>query len=293
MLGEKKKIVFIVNPISGLRSKKNLPNLISQNIDRKTYEVEVVYTEYAHHATEIATRCVDEKVFCVVAAGGDGTVNEVAKALVHSNTILGVIPLGSGNGLARHLNIPLDTKKAIELINNKHSIRIDYGKLNGQIFFCTAGIGFDALISKRFANSKLRGPVSYVGNILKEYPKYTPKDYTLICDDSIYRERAFMITIGNAGQFGNNAFITPNADIQDGLLDITIVKPFRIKETPLLLYQLFHKHIDANPRVKSLVNKKVRIILPEPQIMHIDGDPILVKDHANIEIVEKALRVIA
>ncbi len=293
MLEVKKKIVFIINPISGLRSKKNLPNLIYQNIDSKTYDVEVFYTEYAHHATEIAKRSVDESAFCVVAAGGDGTVNEVAKALLHSSTRLGIIPLGSGNGLARHLNIPLDIKKAIELINSNQLITIDCGKLNGQIFFCTAGIGFDALISKRFANSKMRGPASYLGNILKEYPRYTPKDYTLICDDSIYKEKAFMITIGNAGQFGNNAFITPNANIQDGLLDITIVKPFKLQETPLLLYQLFDKHLDSNPRVKSLVNKKIRIILPEPEIMHIDGDPIKVKDKADIEIVEKALQVIA
>ena len=154
---DRQRLRFIVNPYSGVNKKESVLNNIPQYIDTDKFSYEICITEYAGHAEVFAKEAVECGVDVVVAVGGDGTVNEVGRALVHSSTILGIIPCGSGNGLARHLNISTDTKKAIEVINACQVRNIDYGKINGYPFFCTCGIGFDAYISHKFALSKRRG----------------------------------------------------------------------------------------------------------------------------------------
>ena len=156
----KRKIVFILNPHSGTDNKTRMPKLIEDNIDKKAFDYEVVFTEYAGHAADIAYDCANKGVDIVVAVGGDGTINEVARSIVHTNTALGIIPCGSGNGLARHLCIPLDPKKAIALINKACIESLDYGVINGLPFFCTCGMGFDAFISFKFAGAGKRGPLT-------------------------------------------------------------------------------------------------------------------------------------
>ena len=155
-VADKEKILFIINPKSGVQSKKNVPAMVEKYIDRNRYELFVEYTAYAGHATEIAASAVNDGFDVVVAVGGDGTVNEVARALVHTKTALGVIPCGSGNGFARHIGIPVDVRKAIRFINKAETVSIDYGKLNGSPFFCACGVGFDALVSIDFANGNTR-----------------------------------------------------------------------------------------------------------------------------------------
>ena len=162
-----KKIVFIYNPISGVSGKRMIVSQIESRLDRTLYSYHIRKTEYAGHATELAREAVSEGADVVCAIGGDGTVNEVGRALIDTNTALAIIPSGSGNGLARHLHIPLDPISAIQLINEGTVRKMDYGVINLHPFFCTCGVGFDAFISEKFAKSKIRGPIAYIENVLR------------------------------------------------------------------------------------------------------------------------------
>ena len=204
---EKKKIIFIINPISGTASKAGIPKLIERYLDHEAFDYEIKLTEYAGHASVIATEAKDNHVDIVVAVGGDGTVNEVARAIVHSQTALGIIPCGSGNGLARHLLLPLNMAKAIKIINACEIHQLDYGIINEHPFFCTCGMGFDAFVSHKFAEAGKRGPITYVENVLKEGLKYKPETYEIRDESGTTRLKAFLISCANASQYGNNAYI--------------------------------------------------------------------------------------
>ncbi|MDU7601725.1 MAG: diacylglycerol kinase family protein [Bacteroides caccae] len=180
-----KKIIFVVNPISGTQSKELILSLLNEKIDKARYSWEVVYTERAGHAVEIAAKAAEEKADIVVAIGGDGTINEIARSLVHTDTALGIIPCGSGNGLARHLHIPMEPKKALEVLNEGCMDVIDYGKINGTDFFCTCGVGFDAFVSLKFAHAGKRGLLTYLEKTLQESLKYQPETYELETDADV------------------------------------------------------------------------------------------------------------
>ena len=191
-------ITFIINPISGTQSKHEIPDLIDRMMDKERFECKVCITEYAGHAAELAKACAAQGDDIVVAVGGDGTVNEVARSLVHTKTALGIIPCGSGNGLARHLCIPMDIRKALDIINQAQIVDFDYGVINDLPFFCTCGMGFDAFISLKFAEAGKRGPITYVENVLKEGLKYKPETYEIIDDNGTTKYKAFLIACANA-----------------------------------------------------------------------------------------------
>ncbi len=292
MCENKKRIRFIVNPISGTQGKDYILSLLDEKIDKNKFLWDVVYTERAGHAIEIAALAAEEKIDVVVAIGGDGTINEVGRSLVHTDTALGIIPCGSGNGLARHLHIPMEPRKALEVINDGVQDIIDYGKINGLDFFCTCGVGFDAFVSLKFANAGKRGLLTYLEKTLQESLTYQPETYEIDTDDGVYKYKAFLIACGNASQYGNNAYITPRAALNDGLLDVTVLEPFTVLDVPTLAFQLFNKTIDQNSRIKTFRAKKLRIRRSKPGVVHFDGDPIEEGKDVNIEIIQKGLRVI-
>ena len=287
-----KKLIFIVNPISGTQSKELILNLLDEKIDKEKYTWDVVYTKRAGHAIEIAAQAAEMKTDVVVAIGGDGTINEIGRSLVHTETALGIIPCGSGNGLARHLHIPMEPKKALEIINDGICDIIDYGKINGTDFFCTCGVGFDAFVSLKFANAGKRGLLTYLEKTLQESLTYQPETYELETEDGTYKYKAFLIACGNASQYGNNAYIAPQATLTDGLLDVTILEPFTVLDVPSLAFQLFNKTIDQNSRIKTFRCKNLRIHRSKPGVIHFDGDPMQADENVNIEIIQKGLRVI-
>lgn len=291
-MDDKKRITFITNPISGIQNKKQILRWIDERIDKRIFAPETILTEYAGHAVEIAARKAREGVFAVVAIGGDGTINEIARSLVHTETALGIIPCGSGNGLARHLQIPLDPRRAIDILNEQVTEVIDYGLINGKPFFCTCGVGFDALVSLQFSKAGRRGPLTYLEKTLSESLKYRPETYELEMDGSTARYRAFLIACGNASQYGNNAYIAPQATLDDGLLDVTILEPFTILDVPALSFQLFHKMIDQNSCIKTFRCQKLKIHRSKPGVVHYDGDPVEMGQDIEVGIVKKALRVI-
>ena len=290
---EKKRIVFVVNPISGTQGKKAILKWIDERLDRSIYDYSIVKTEYAGHATQIAANAVQEKVDVVVAIGGDGTINEIARSLVHTNTALGIIPCGSGNGLARHLRIPMEPKAAIDVLNRGHELCIDYGKINNIPFFCTCGVGFDAFISLKFADSGKRGLLTYLENTLHESLTYQPETYEIENEEGTVKYKAWLIACGNASQYGNDAYIAPQASLTDGLMDVTIMEPFTVLDVPSLSFQLFNKTIDQNSRVKTMRAKKIKIHRVNDGVMHFDGDPLMAGKELEVEIVPAGLRVIA
>ena len=289
---DKRHILFIVNPISGVKKKTSVLKQIEKGIDATLFTYEIVLTEYAGHAAELAKKAAEEGVDIVVAVGGDGTVNEVARSLVHSNSALGIIPRGSGNGLARHLQIPMDVKKALKIINQASIQCLDYGKINGQPFFCTCGVGFDAFVSLKFAESGKRGPLSYVENTLREGLRYQPDTYTIETENGVTKHKAFLVACANASQYGNNVYIAPNASMSDGLMDIIIMEAFNTIESPQIILQLLNKTIDTNSHVKTIQAKKVRITRSTNGVAHCDGDFFMTGDTIDVELIQKSFNVV-
>lgn len=288
----KKKMVFIMNPISGTSSKAGIPEIIANTLDTNAFDYEIRQTEYAGHAFELATEAKNAGVDIVVAVGGDGTVNEVARAIVHSQTALGIVPCGSGNGLARHLILPMQIKKAIEMINQCEIHDLDYGIINGHPFFCTCGMGFDAFVSMKFAEAGKRGPMTYAENILKEGMKYEPETYDIIDENGTTQYKAFLISCANASQYGNNAYIAPQASMSDGLMDVIIMEPFDILEAPQISIEMFNKTLDKNSKIKTFRTKKLHIHRSKPGVIHYDGDPVMTGEDIDVEIKEKGIKII-
>lgn len=289
---DKKRIIFIMNPISGTISKAGIPEIIEHTLDHDKFDYEIRYTERAGHATKIAREAMTNNVDIVVAVGGDGTVNEVAKAVVHSNTALGIIPCGSGNGLARHLMLPINIKKSIQIINECEIHDLDFGVINDFPFFCTCGMGFDAFVSMKFAESGKRGPITYAENILREGLKYKPETYTIEDETGTKKYEAFLISIANASQYGNNAYIAPQASMSDGLMDVIIMEPFDVLEAPQVSFDMFNKTLNKNSRIKTFTCKELHIHRSKPGVIHYDGDPVMTGKDIEVKLHEKGIKII-
>lgn len=288
----KKKAVFVINLISGTSDKAAIPGLIDLYLDKEKFEYEIAITKYAGHASEIAAKAKDDGVDVVVAVGGDGTVNEVARAIVHSDTVLGIIPCGSGNGLARHLLLPLNVRKAIDVINRCEVRQLDYGIINDYPFFCTCGMGFDAFVSMKFAEAGKRGPITYVENVLREGLKYKPETYTIEDESGTLQYKAFLISCANASQYGNNAYIAPQASMSDGLMDVIIMEPFDVFEAPQISIEMFSKTLDKNSKIKTFRTRHLHIHRDKPGVIHYDGDPVMTGADIDIELKPKGINII-
>lgn len=270
-----------------------MPALIDKYIDKDRFQVDIRFTEYAGHASILANEAKEFGVNVVVAVGGDGTINEVARALTGSKTALGIIPCGSGNGLARHLMLPLNAKGALEVINTCEIHDLDYGIIDGHPFFCTCGMGFDAFISAKFAEAGKRGPITYVENVLKEGLSYQPETYEITVDDEPTASyKAFLISCANASQYGNDAYIAPQASMKDGLIDVIIMEPFDLLEAPSVSLEMLNKTLDKNSKVKTFKARKLKIHRSKPGYIHYDGDPVKAGADINIQLIHQGIRIV-
>lgn len=285
-------IQFIVNPISGTSNKKRILDLIPKYLDERRFEWSICQTEHRGHAMEIAKRAAKEGVDIVVAVGGDGTVNEVARGLLHTETALGIIPCGSGNGLARHLHIPMNPNGALKVLSDCHLEQLDYGMIDEQPFFCVCGVGFDAIISDRFARAGRRGLRTYIKDTIEVGLKYKSDTYEITADGKSMTYKAFLIACANASQYGNNAYIAPHASMSDGLLDVTLLEPFPLLASPKIALQLFKKTITRNCHVRSFRCRHLHIKRSAPGVIHFDGDPKEAGKELDIRIVPKGIRVV-
>lgn len=289
----KRKISFIVNPISGTHNKDIVIDLINQAIRSSSDNVDIYYTKCAGDATVHTEYLVKNKWDMVVAVGGDGTVNEVARGLLGTSTSLGVVPLGSGNGLARHLKIPLNPIKAIDLVLKGTPTTIDCGTLNDRPFFCTAGIGFDAQVGRKFSLAKRRGFLSYAQASVQEYISFDAQTYRISLDGTTFSRRAFLITFANASQWGFNARIAPLASINDGKLDMVIMSPFHPLKAPLIGMRMFTQSIHHSKNVEVFRFKEIEIERERAGYIHIDGDPLREGRILKIKNIHNALKVVA
>ncbi|MDF2457190.1 MAG: hypothetical protein K0R51_3183 [Cytophagaceae bacterium] len=282
-------ITFIINPTSGTGKSKSIPALIHSYFPTTGNTYRIRFTEYAGHAKMIVNEEIANGTRIIVAVGGDGTVNEVASCLLHSQAALGIVPTGSGNGLARHLNIPMNATQALQVIAEGQVTAIDSGEVNGHPFFCTAGVGFDATVAERFSKIKGRGFYNYIKACLSEYRSYSPEKIT---DSDGVPYQGFLLTVCNANQYGNNAFICPSALLNDGKLDLVQVSKIPLFQLPFFLFQLLNKQLDRNQFAtkKSFSSLTLKRKVPGP--LHIDGDPVAHATALSFKCVPKSLNIL-
>ena len=289
----KSATAFIVNPKAGVSNKKSLLKSL-QDIGQQHKDWHIFQTMYAGHASEIASDFAEKGFGKIIAVGGDGTVNEVARALLHTKVAMGIIPSGSGNGLARHLGIPQNLNKAISIIEKGRSIEMDAGVVNNShYFFCTAGVGFDAQVGKLFAAAQRRGVLTYLKTILEEYFTYKPQFYRIDVDGRCLELKALLITMANASQWGNNAVIAPHANTTDGLLDITIMYPFNPIEAAAVGLALITNNIEVTGHTEFIKGSNIRIERMNPGVVHCDGEPVEMSSTLEIKVLHKALTILS
>lgn len=290
-----KRALAIINPISGTGTKNNLPRLLSEAYSSTDIQLYVTYTKYGGHAYELAKSAVSDGFSQVVAIGGDGTINEVASALLGSDTALGIVPKGSGNGLARALGIPMSEKQAVSLLTAGEVKRIDCCVANGKPFFCTCGLGFDAEVSAAFAEAPFRGLLSYAQTAVAKYINYKPSIYRIEIEgveDSPIETEAFVIAAANANQYGNNAYIAPEASMIDGKMDLVILRPFKLIELAQVTLQLFTKRLEENIHQQSYQTRRATICREQAGVVHLDGEPMQMDARIDIEVLESVINVI-
>jgi diacylglycerol kinase (ATP) len=287
----RQKIKFIVNPISGLGRQKLISKILDVFLNKDVYEHSVVCTEYAGHAKELTKIAVEEGYKIIVAVGGDGTVNEVASNLLYSDIIFGIIPAGSGNGLAGHLKIPVNIPKAIGIINKGHYEVIDTGMVNSQPFMMATGCGFDAHIAHEFAQYGKRGFINYAKLVLKEFKNFSPQEFHFNIDGVEYEKEAFMLTVANSSQFGNNAKIAPLAKTDDNILNVILLKKFPANVMPDLILRLFNRTLHHSKYVETFEGKNIKIS-QKNQHAQMDGEPVALGNKLDISINPLSLKVI-
>lgn len=291
-MSEIRQILFIINPVSGTGKKNTVEKLLVQLINTSVINYEIKYTERAGHAVEIAKAVVKNNSHqVVVAVGGDGSVNEVARGLIGSSIELGIIPAGSGNGFARHLGIPLKFEDAIKTIIKGKSTKVDTGLLGTENFFGVAGVGFDAHISKKFEEASTRGFWTYIKLCLLEYLKYKERNYTVKLDNQEKVFKALILCFCNTNQWGNNAFISPNSNIQDGFFRFVIVRKIPLLSLPFFAFRLFNKSVHKSKYFEEIKVKSCSVNQNE-KLIHIDGEPLEFDDEFTINVLPKSLAVI-
>jgi len=287
----KKRIWFIINPISGVRRKDDIPALIRRYLNHDLFSFEIQYTQYKGHAIEIAQEAVQLGVEIVCAVGGDGSVHEVGTSLINTQTSLAVIPIGSGNGLARHMFIPRNIRKAIETINQNQQILMDTVLVNDQPFLGVGGYGLDAIIAKKFDEDKKRGFWTYVKHVFKEFFRYNPMNISIDTNGQIKKMPVVLCTIANTSEFGNGFKVSPKSDATDGKLELFLLKPFSLFGIPKMIFQFFTGRSDRSSYAEVISFKKAKISIPNGQAHH-DGEPLTVTHELNVRVVPHSLHII-
>jgi YegS/Rv2252/BmrU family lipid kinase len=287
----KKRIWFIINPISGVRRKDDIPQMIREYLNHDLFDYEIKLTEHKGHALDLAKEAVENNIDVVCAVGGDGSVHEVGTGLIGSSTKLAIIPIGSGNGLARHMNIPLSVSKAIECINDLYEIQMDTVLVNDTPFLGVGGYGLDAVIAKKFDEDKKRGFRTYVKHVFKEFFKYNPINISIDTNGQIKKMPVVLCTIANTSEFGNGFVVSPKSDATDGKIELFILKPFSFWRTPAIIYQFFTKRSHKSQFAEVISFEKARINLSQ-QIAHYDGEPVDVRSELNVQVVPKSLHIL-
>ena len=294
---DKKRIVFIVNPRAGIGRYKKVVRLVKERLDLSKYNYELMLTQYRGHGHVLATQIAENnQADIIVAVGGDGTINEIARALVGKNVVLGCIPTGSGNGLAHHLRIPSIISRAIKVINKGHSLQIDTLKINDNICISIAGLGFDGLVAELFDRSSRRGFFPYLRYVTKSYALYKPQTYFIEEKGKEKEEHELMlVSIANSSQWGFNVKISPEASMEDGYADICLIKKPNFFMLPFSTTALLTGNLHKNKKAVQIYRLSECTIYTESgktQPCHIDGDPIERQSKVTMKVLPKSLQII-
>jgi YegS/Rv2252/BmrU family lipid kinase len=285
------KIAFIINPNAGVKKKIDIIQFIKLNFP-KSIPYDFIVWKNKDDFESVKQQILAGNYSIAVACGGDGTVNQVSSVVAHTNMALGIFPLGSGNGLARSNHIPLDLKQALLIIERGTVKQIDGATINDHPFFCTAGVGFDAHIANEFAASTKRGFITYFSTSVKEFFGYSPNLYKITVDGKVIETKAFLITVANAGQWGNDVYIAPEAELTDGILNVSILKEFSKVAIPMIGIKLFSKKIHTSINLQSEKGKQIDIEFDGELPVHFDGEPIKVSHKLSIKIMPLALKIV-
>lgn len=281
----------LINLNSGTKSKVSIPGQIERWLDHSKFSLYIRYIEPDDRIVDMVAECQQQGFHSVLAVGGDGTVNAVAACVRDSEMALGIVPVGSGNGLARHLQIPMSIKKSVEVINAQQITAVDYCTVNDVPFLCTFGIGFDAQVADRFAQDNRRGAVSYMKAAITEYLNFHHHEYHIAISGYEVVEKAFCIACANASQYGNNAYIAPKASMTDGLIDVTVIHPFQPYEAPKIGLKLFTKQIDNDINISTYRTSELVISRKSAGVIHIDGEPMTMPDKLHIKCHKAGIRI--
>jgi diacylglycerol kinase (ATP) len=290
---EVKKVLFIVNKFAGTGYQESVEGRIIDACNANEIECTIEYTNARGHATELAAQAASEKKFKqVIAVGGDGTVNEVAQGLLHSDTPMGILPKGSGNGLARHLKIPMNLPKALTSLFISEVIAMDTFLLNGKLSLNVSGIGFDGHIANLFGETTKRGLVGYTKLTLKEFVHFKEFEAEITVAEKVIKRKAFVMAIANSSQYGNNARIAPIASVCDQIIHVSLLKkvpPYRLDT----LYKFFTGQLHKSSYCETLEIQKMSVKLDKVMAYHIDGEPSGRADKFEIEIQPHSLKMLA
>lgn len=286
----KLKIAFVINPISGIGRQNKIEEIIKNSIDLDKFDFSLEYTKYHKHAT-LLSKELSKRNDIIVAVGGDGTINEISKSLIDTNVMLGIIPIGSGNGIARHFKIPLDIKKSIERINRLRFKKIDTATLNNEPFVMLSGFGFDSKIAYKFKMNKKRGFWGYAKLILKNILSYKSEEYEIIIDGIMIKKKAYLITVANCSQFGNNVVIAPCASAEDNVLDIVVINDVSMSKKLMVFLRLLNGTLEKSRYVDFYKGREIRI-RQKNQSAQIDGESFLSGSDISIRVNHESLSLI-
>ncbi len=285
-----KAVCFIVNVRIGEHKIRLLNESIAHHMKDLKHEMHI--TAYGGHAKKLATEALAAGFKTIVAVGGDGTVNEIVQILATTDAVLGVVPTGSGNGLARHCSIPLDIPDAVALISKGNAMHIDLGRANGIFFISNAGVGFDAVVCNSIKQTKSRGLKMYITEVIRHYFSYQPDTYTIETENETFTEKAFFLNVANGKEFGYGFEIAPEATLQDGLLDMILVKKINALNGFRFILDGWRKKLNTNKNCIYIRAKKVHITGSQLQYFQTDGDAHDCNGRCEIEVLPDALKLI-
>ncbi|HEU5290334.1 MAG TPA: YegS/Rv2252/BmrU family lipid kinase [Cyclobacteriaceae bacterium] len=292
-MSEVKNVLFIINKYSGMGYQPQVEGKMLNACEKFDIECSIEFTQHRGHATELAREGVAKNFNRVIAVGGDGTVNEVARGLLHTATPMGIIPKGSGNGLARHLGISMKLEKALNQILGGEVIQMDTFKMNDHLSLNVSGIGFDGHVANLFSVSQRRGFWGYSKLVLKEYLSYPEFEASLhLNEDPGSSQKSFMIAIANSSQYGNNAKVAPIASVMDQALQLAIIKKVPAQRGFHFGYQMFTGNLKTGVDYKCLSFRKGTIHVPTPTAYHIDGEPFGHSTSFKIELLPRSLHLV-
>lgn len=281
------KYLFIINPKSGTRSKDVLVDQIHELFHDTEYQIK--YTEYPQHASELCKQGIKENITNIIAIGGDGTVNEIASALIHTNVTLGIVPFGSGNGFARHLQIPMNPFHALTKIKSGTKSKVDIIQINGKFSCNTSGLGFDGYVAKIFGKDGKRGFVNYLRLGLFGFSNYPAFTATI---NNIKYQNLLVCEVANSSQMGNNAYVSPHSSITDGVAEIVLFQKPSWGNVPFLLYSIFTKKLNRSKHCTILSLPNADISFDRPLEFHIDGEYISLENKIKYEIIPLSLQIL-